>query len=651
MAEGDEIIVVLTVDGKTSYDVEGFTVSEALSEVPTYRVTILDQTTKLHALLGKSCAIGLVKEVYADAKPRAFEGLIMSAERTVASDGSLVLNLMIRPSLAVLGLSSSCTVYEKKTCVDILKEVLKRNKLTKLKVAGSTSSVKRPVVIQYNENDLSFVRRILAEEGLTFFFGDGKDPGVLMLHDTQKPFPTTPAPIKLTDAELTDVERIEAQSLTLTRQVMPGRVELRTYDPGKADDAGADKALTGEVKLAEKPQVLEYRPVTVPVGEPQGVEIARFSAATLRPELGLTGVCEHPGMHLGQGLNIASDGHADLAGDYVIVGLRYSPVRGNALACAFDAVPKSHKAAPERLPKPLIAGVHNAIVIGGSGTKAGAPFCDAEGRVHVRFFWDTEGKNTVWLRVSEPYAGKGYGAQFIPRVGHEVLVSFLNGDPDAPIITGQIYNDKHKPPFIEKNTTRSGIRSKLDGEPNEWEFDDKAGAEMIALRAARDYTLKVNNDVLRDIKKLETTKIGETCKLTIGKNYVTDVTEKIEIDAKTRETKIKTSDTLTVDTLTVTAKTKVVFEVGGSKIEMTASGIKVTSGQVSIKGSSKVEAKSAGKMLVQGMATDVKASTALKLGGLNVDVKAGVMFNAKGTMATVQGSGMLTLKGGICMIN
>jgi type VI secretion system secreted protein VgrG len=654
MAETEEIIVTLVVNHRDSYVVEGFALEEALSEVPVYEVTILDQTSLLSNFLGAPCEIQLVQEVYANAKPRTFAGIIMSVERTVATNGSPTLKLVVQPSIAALSLSVGSAVYENKTCIDILKEVMNRNKVA-VTLAGAKSSSKRPVVIQYNENDLTFVRRILLEEGMVMLFNIGfKSDDTresVSLVNVMAPFPKNPAVIMLTDAEMSDVDVMEAHTLTLQRKVRPGRVELTTYNPKDAIQATGVSMLPTHSKASTKSTIIEHVPVTVPVGTVKGTAIKLAAAAAARPELGLTGTCEHPGVHLGQTLDIASEGHSEISGKYIVVRLRYRPVRGNALVCNFDAVPVSHAPVFDRPQKPVIAGVHNAIVIGGASSKAGDPFCDAQGRVHVKFFWDPEGKNTVWLRVSEPYAGKGYGTQFIPRVGHEVLVSFLHGDPDAPIITGQVYTEKHKHPFMEKNTTRSGIRSELNGEPNEWEFDDKAGAEMVAVRAARDYRLIVNNDVLRDIKKFETTKIGETCKLEINQDFITDVTNAIIVKGKSRSIKIRNNDDLSAKNITIGASSKITFKVGSSKIEMTSSGISITAAQITEEASGKMEIKAKGPLLVGGMKVDVKAKTALALQGLKVDMKASTMLNVQGALSDIKGSGMLKLQGGVCMIN
>ena len=649
MARGDLILVKLTVDKRLELDVIGFDLREDMSQVPTYLVTVLDQSSKLDAFVGKSCSLAFAQNVYVTQTPRDFCGLIMAAQRSLDGDGSAVLNLEIRPTLAVLGLSVHSAIYQKKTSVDILKDVLARNGLPRIKIEGTKPTTKRDTVIQYNENDLAFCRRILAEEGLAFYYHDGKSPETLMIHDVRKPFPKGFAQIKLTDADMSDVTQVAATSLNIRRQLRPDRVELTHYDPVKADMALSGTSPSSEAKTPETPSVLEYRHVTI--GDLKLDELKVLANAVQAPELALTGECQHPAMHLGQEISVISTGMPELAGRYIIVGLRYTPARGNALSCQFQAMPISHVPAPERLPKPLMAGVHSAIVCGPSGAKAGDAACDDQGRVQVRFFWDKASETSGYIRVAEVYAGKGYGSQFIPRVGHEVLVSFLHGDPDAPVITGQIYTEKHKPPFIEKNTTRSGIRSQLAGKANELEFDDKKGAELIGLRAAKDYELIVQENVLRDIKKLDTTKIGETCKVDIGKNWDITVTQTQTNKAKDRVSKITDADKVDAKEITLTGKSKITLKVGSSKIELTPTGIIIDAMKVEIKGKTKVDVKSAASLALSGLTSTLEAKTALNLKGLNIAAKGSVMAKIEAPMAEVSGQGMLTLKGAITMIN
>jgi type VI secretion system secreted protein VgrG len=256
--------------------------------------------------------------------------------------------------------------------------------------------------------------------------------------------------------------------------------------------------------------------------------------------------------------------------------------------------------------------------------------------VLVEFFWDKAASNSGYIRVSEPFAGNGYGGQFTPRVGHEVLVSFLHGDPDAPVVTGQVYTEKNKPPFVEKNTTKSGIRTQLHGDPNELEFDDKAGNELIAIRAAKNFELIVAENVERDVTKLDTTTIGKTSKLDIGEDW--NVTVK----------KAYTNDS---DEITLTGKTKIILKVGSSKIVLSSSGIVIDAPKVEISGKSKLDVASKGTLSLSGMSSTLEAKTALNLKGLNISVKGQAMATFESPLTTVKGSGMLTLTGGMAMIN
>ncbi|OYW42743.1 MAG: hypothetical protein B7Z45_01655, partial [Azorhizobium sp. 12-66-6] len=157
--------------------------------------------------------------------------------------------------------------------------------------------------------------------------------------------------------------------------------------------------------------------------------------------------------------------------------------------------------------RPLIPGPHTATVVGPSGEEI---YCDKYGRVRVQFHWDRLGtndeKSSCWIRVSQGMAGNSWGALFTPRVGMEVVVSFLEGDPDRPLITGCVYNATNMPPYTQPdNKTQSGLktRSTTGGDAttfNELRFDDKKGAELIYMHAQKDQTRDVENDDTLNVK-------------------------------------------------------------------------------------------------------------------------------------------------------
>ncbi|MDE0783128.1 MAG: type VI secretion system tip protein TssI/VgrG [Planktomarina sp.] len=651
MASTDNFHVKLTFKDAKCDDavVTGFVVEERLSQVPLYQVTINDLQTDLSDFIGQEAVLSFEQDVYAGEQPRTFSGIVTDAERQVAAQGDTSVALTLQPMLAVLRLSKHSALYQKKTALDILTDVLTRNGLKQLKVTAK-AGVKRDTTIQYNENDLSFCERLLAEEGFTYFFSDGQAPDTLMIHDTKlRPFPSVGPVVELTDAQLSDVSRQQAQTLNAHHSIQAGKVSLVSYDPEKAAQAKAGPKPSSALKLKVKPAITEHRPV--PVGDLTKHELTRAIGAHKAAAMSLHGTCEYPAMQLGQELNIVSETHMGIAGRYIVTAFTYTPARDNALSCGFEAAPIDHLPVPKRLPKPEIAGVHNALVVGGD---VGAVACDAQGRVQVKFFWDTSGdsdKTSGFIRVAEPFAGKGYGAQFIPRVGHEVLVSFLHGDPDAPVITGQIYNEKNQPPFAIANSTKSGIRSQLKGEANELEFDDKDGTEMFALRAAKDFELIVNENAVEKITKLQTIWVGETSKVTIDKDQVVEVAKTAEFKADERKADIAKGETVNAKTITLSANSKITLVVGSSKIELTDSGIKISATKVDIEGKSGIIAKSNGTVAVSGTSTKIEAKSKLDVKGAMVNVTGQAQTKISGAMAEVSGSGMLTLKGGITMIN
>src|SRR6185437_13941270 len=165
-------------------------------------------------------------------------------------------------------------------------------------------------------------------------------------------------------------------------------------------------------------------------------------------------------------------------------------------------------------PRPVVQGAQTAVVVGKSGEEI---WVDKYGRVMVQFFWDRKGKSdehsSCWVRVSQSWAGKDWGWMAVPRIGQEVLVQFLEGDPDHPIITGRVYNANQMPPWaLPANQTQTGIRTHSSPKGgadnfNELRFEDKKGSEEIHVQAEKDVTIVIKNDETRDIRHARTTTI------------------------------------------------------------------------------------------------------------------------------------------------
>ncbi|WP_228028557.1 type VI secretion system Vgr family protein [Donghicola mangrovi] len=628
----------ISIDGKTALGADGFTGLEMVSAIPEYRVELSELTGKVEDFLGKTAEITLPPALQAPAvKARSYCGIVTDVELITDTSNALSERqrgrLLVRPFLALLRYSSASVIYQNQSSVDILKAVLERNGLSRAKLSITATPPKRETCIQYNENDLSFVERLLAEDGLVYFFHDGQDGTTMLVHDTAKPFPANKSgEAELTDPANADAKLFQGHGMGLGRQIVSGKVSLTSYDVEKAAQAVGGPTTSTDTKMTGTPSVVEYRAAR---GATVKADATTFARQTQGGESRLAGRTDHPALFPGQALKLAKVSDAEMKGSYVINALEFEAT-GNGIRTRFRAAPKDAPYLPPHLPKPVLAGVHNALVVGGND---GEPACDAEGRVKVKFFWDQskETKDTTgWLRVAETYAGKGYGGQFTPRVGQEVLVSFLHGDPDCPVITGQIYNAKNKPPFAKANTTQTGYSTKLKGKANELIFDDAQDKELLTLNAAKDYALTVQDTATTTVTKDEKITIKGEASRKIEKSWDVDITKDLTLDAQN---------------ITLTGKSKLTLKVGSSSIEMTSSGITIKATNLTLE-ATQLTGKGSAKFALSGGQGSVQATGPLTLKGAQLTAEGSVMAKLKGSaMASVEGGGMTEIKGALVKVN
>jgi type VI secretion system secreted protein VgrG len=228
---------------------------------------------------------------------------------------------------------------------------------------------------------------------------------------------------------------------------------------------------------------------------------------------------------------------------------------GSIFSCGITAIDKQQAyRAPRITPKPIVQGPQTAIVVGKAGEEI---WTDQYGRVKVQFHWDRYGEDnensSCWVRVSQPWAGKNWGAVAIPRMGQEVIVSFREGDPDQPIITGRVYNEDNMPPYeLPANATQSGVKSRSSkgGAPdnfNELRFEDKKGSEEVYIHAEKDQNNVVENNESTSVGNDRSETVGNDETISIGNNRTEDVgnDETITIGNNRTET-VGTDETITI---------------------------------------------------------------------------------------------------------
>lgn len=461
--------------------------------------------------------------------PRVTHGVIASVEvlESVASGaGASVegahLRVTLLPRLALLGLRSNCRVFQSESTVAIAKKVFQEWGVA-VRVELKVEPAPRSYCTQYNETDLEFVQRILADDGVSFFFdaGDVSSQGVgqetVVLFDGPWFCPAAPAANNRDEAlwyrhadhpGLREITRLSAK-----RQLRPRVVTLADFDHQNPQLALRQSATRRE--LASKPpapedglRVFLYRDrPELKAGEVGLVDgAAQRELERLRVDAQVvSGQAESRRLYVGHVIVVKGHPNESLNGSFVVQRLRHKgsvPEAGAAKSadepiyrCSFDGLPSAEAIQPALRPRKVRHGLETATVVGPQGQEL---HCDESGRVKVQFHWDQEGQNdeksSCWLRVSQGWAGAGWGLQFVPRVGMEVLVSFLGGDVDRPIITGSVYNATHPLPFeLPEQATRSGLRSRSVGAEgfNELSFDDKAGHEQVYLHAERDWLAEV----------------------------------------------------------------------------------------------------------------------------------------------------------------
>ncbi|MBD2786686.1 type VI secretion system tip protein VgrG, partial [Xenorhabdus sp. DI] len=388
----------------------------------------------------------------------------------------------------------------------------------------------REFCVQYQESDFDFLQRLTAEEGIFYFFECGNGRNTLVFADDAGSVPPgimlpyQPGDISTTGEPL-------VTSLTSSAQVRPAQVELKDY-------TFKNPAWPAEFRAQMKDEQLQesyYEHYDYPgrfKDEPHGKAFTRYRLEALRSDA-VTGqgrghaiavqpgklftLINHPRPDLNQSWQVVSATHSgSQPGALETAG---SGEGGTTLHSEFSFIRHNQHWRPAPLAKPVIDGPQIARVVGPAGEEI---FCDQYGRVRLQFPWDRYGKSddhsSCWIRVTQPWAGQGWGMLAIPRIGQEVVVDFLHGDPDQPIVTGRTYHASNIPPGgLPGSKTQMAFRSKTHkGEGyNELLFEDAKGSEKLSLHAQKDMDTTVLNDRSTRVMHDHTESVGNNQVITV----------------------------------------------------------------------------------------------------------------------------------------
>ena len=596
-----------------------------------------------------------------------------------------VFHLTLVPRLWFMSQTLDCRVYENKSAADILKAIFADVGLTDL--SGPPSATAREYTVQFNESDLHFATRLMEEEGWFYFFQHTASAHTLVVAKDNAAFKAIPKATLsaggANSAAHTPVEDFHKSTATVFGQWM-----LKDYDPDSpTTQLKSDVPTTLATPGARTRDAFRWPAVTFDpgvVGDRAGWEMQAAEAAASLFE----GTTHFGGLVPGGTFAISSRPAGPYDGTYAVRGTSHhardetwinqgSP---QTYSCHFTAFLNS---VPWRQPiatrRPRMDGIHTALVMGPQSSVAAdikmqsgeEIHTDDLGRVRVRFFWDHRGEATgggaVWARVVQPWAGDGWGAQFIPRVGTEVAVGFVDGDPDRPMVLGGLYNAIAAPIYAKSDKTKLGFRTRstLSGGTSnfsEFTIDDKKGSELVYFHAEKDYTTEVEHDqTLKVVNcRIVTVKVDETVEIQrdqyikIKQNHeftITDGNRTVNIQKGNDEYDVfgDLKETIHQGNHTVTIKA------GNrtTKISQGNEALDVSAGNISIKagaGEIAVEAMQSITLKVGQNSLKIDQS-GIVLEGLMVKITGQAMAQMSSPLTTVKADGMLTLKGGITMIN
>lgn len=619
-------------------------------------------------------------------------------------EGFSLFRAELRPWLWFLTRKQECRIFQNKTTIDILKQIFGDAGFTDYKFDTRETYQPREYTIQFRESDFDFASRLMEEDGLFYFFThDATKETLVVIDDVQA---TSPLPDAATiDFYFRDADFRRRKDHVFEwfggESVQTGKVTLNDYNFTKPTaDLKSPVAIPKGTHSYKNFEIYDYPGDFLETAD--GKRLARIRQESIAcQQQSARGVGNVRALAVGGTFTMAKHPRAANNIEYVVTRARhflqietdYDPEgqTGSRLKtlqddddiadtyrAEFAVRPKAEPyRAPQVTPKPEMFGVYPAVVVGKSGEEIQT---DEYGRVKVWFPWDRVGAKddtgcACWARVALPWTGAQWGMQYVPRIGQEVVVQFEHGNPDYPVVTGMRYNATNKPPYTPQSTaTQTGIKtnsSKGGGGFHELVFEDLKDSEFVRFQSEKDYKVTVKNnatfsygfekadpgDFSEKIKNHMTTLIesgDHTFTVKTGKEDYSvkqDRTLKVEGNENVTVSKNKT-DKITQDytidvgpNLTIKAKSKIVIECGGSKIEMTPQGIKITAMNIEQKGNMNFKAEG-------GMNMALKGGMGLKAeGGMQMELKGGMMFKAEGGLMTeVKGGIMTTLKGTIMMI-
>lgn len=510
--------------GKDKLSLARCEASEGLSELYEIRIDAISEDGNINfdTAIGADCSVNFHIEHGAQ---RNFCGVMTEAQWVGEAGDYYAYRIVLRPWLWLLTRTSDCRIFHDKNALEIIKKVFSDRGMTEIRDATTRTPPTREYCVQYRETDYNFVCRLMEDEGIYYYFEHTTSKHTMVLCDAHSSHKAIPKLETLEFIPSSSAKRNVQHvfSWTSERRFKSGKYELRDYNylhpaadmTGPAQMSPANSRPNMEMyfypgKYTEKSDGKTYAKTLLEA------EIARDKrrhangdALGLYPG-GLTTLAKLKADAENQEYLVVRTSHVYVGQEYRSAG---AGSQSEGYFGSYEFLPSSIQfRAPVVTPKPLVYGPQTAKVIPDKGNEGEEIDVDEHGRILVRFFWDRKKDQSCRVRVAQTWAANKWGTIVIPRIDQEVVVEFLEGDPDRPLVTGCVYNGDNKVPYpLPADKTMTGMKSdtsKGHGGYNEFVFDDKKSSELIRMHAEKDHEVV--------IKHAETWKIGETFEIPKG---------------------------------------------------------------------------------------------------------------------------------------
>jgi type VI secretion system secreted protein VgrG len=603
-----------------SFDVRHFAVQDGINTLFSVDLVVVceNPAVDFEATIGAKASfrISAAGEGLEDGTARTWSGVIADIAHLHAPDTGLsTYGIRIAPMLWLLTQRTNCRAYQEKSDLEVVLEMLREWGLTAESRCEDTYKP-RKYRLQYQESDFAFMSRLLEEAGINYLLEPRGGEMVIVLSDAPERGPRRREALQhMDDVSLAPPQSDDggdphipargyfATGFRATRRIRPGVSTFADHDPRRANRPLLATATSGPHPVEARLEAFAYTPGAFKFGNPGAKDTpaaddrgrvrtdddqaqaiaAHDAAARVARSRRYQFASNCLDLRAGTVLTMQNQPAAERAGAMLVTRVEVTGSADTVPHVAVEAASAEASYRPDRLtPRPTNLGVECATVVGPEGETI---HCDEFGRVRVQFHWDRYGKmnelSSCWVPVNQQWAGEGFGMVHLPRVGHEVIVGFLGGNPEEPVIVGRMFTHLHRPPFtLPDAKNESGIRTKSvpeTGGYNLLRFVDTAKEELVEARAEKDSRNRVNHDKalsvghdrLMEIESDDTERVGGTQRERVGKDQVTRVTDNsLSVVGKDRTLKTAEGMSSHAKAHFVVAEDSIDISVGSSYIHM-----------------------------------------------------------------------------------